>query len=83
MAVWDFAFDQGEEFVLDAFGDWAASADADFYAVDAADRRNFDGGAAEKHFVDDVEHFARNDLLDDGDAEIAADGHNAVASDAR
>src|SRR5271154_6580163 len=82
VAVGLSAFDEGEEFVLDFFGDGAAGATADFYAVDGADRRDFDGGAAEEHFVDDVEHFAGNDLFSDGNAEVLADGDDAGAGDA-
>ena len=82
MAIRLFAFDQGKEFVLDFFGDGAAGAAADFHAIDAADGRDFDRGAAEKHFVDDVEHFARNDLLRHRNAQVLANGNDAGAGDA-
>ena len=83
MAVGFFAFNQGEEFVLDAFGDGAARAHADFHAVDGADRGDFNRSAAEEDFIGDVEHFARNDLFGYGNAEVFADGEDGVARDSR
>ena len=71
-----------EEFVLDALGDWAASAVAHGNAVNGANRGNLRGSAAEENFVRDVKHFARQNLLGDWNVEIAADGHNGVAGDA-
>jgi len=82
VAVGFFAAGDGEEFVLDAFGDGAAGAVADDEAIDRADGRDFDGSAAEKQFICDVEHLARNDLFDDGNFELAAQSHHRVASDA-
>lgn len=83
MAVGFFAAGDGEEFVLNALGDGAAGAVADRNAIDGTDWRHFDGSAAEEKFVGDVQHFAGNDLLAHGDIELAAEGHNGVASDAR
>src|SRR5260221_2278505 len=50
--------------------------------VDRANRRDFYGGAGEENFVDDVEHFARDDLFLHGDLQVFGNLHDRIASDA-
>src|SRR5260221_7601664 len=50
--------------------------------VDGTDGRDFYGGAGEEDFVDNVEHFARDDLLLHGNLQVFGDFHHGVASDA-
>ena len=54
------AFDDAEELALNLFGDRAAAADADLDTIDGTNGRNLGGGAAEEHFVGDIEHFPRD-----------------------
>src|SRR5262249_24616978 len=64
----------GEEFFLESAGDGAGDAFADLNVIDRADRRDFDGGADEEHFVDDVEHFTRDDGFLDWNLQVLGKG---------
>src|SRR5271156_608299 len=70
-----------EEFVLDALSHGAARTNSDFDAVNRANRRDFHGGAAEENFFSDIEHFARNNLLGNGNIQVAANGQYRVTRD--
>ena len=74
MAVGLRAAGKGEEFVLNAFGDFAARAGTYLDTVDGTDGSDLDCRAAEKNFLGDVKHLARNDLLGDGDIQVPANG---------
>src|SRR5712671_4678476 len=82
MAIGLGAAGYGEEFVLQLAGDGAGYAFADLDVIDRTDRRDFDGGAGKEDFVDDVEHFARDNLFLDRDLQIFGDFHDRVAGDA-
>src|SRR5690348_15189237 len=82
MAIGLCTASEGVEFILQQFGDGAATAVADLDFVDRADRSDFNGRAGEKYFVGYVEHLAGNHLFCDRDAEVAANFHHGVASDA-
>src|SRR6202012_3581012 len=51
-------------------------------AVDGAEVGDLGGGAGEEGFIADVEHLAREGLLDDGDVEGFGDGEDGAAGDA-
>src|SRR5712692_5033670 len=82
VAVGFAAAGDGEEFFLQLAGDGAGYAFADLDVVDRTDGGDFDGGAGEEDFVDDVEHFAGDDAFLDGDLQILGDFHDRVAGDA-
>src|SRR4029077_9435103 len=75
--------EDGEEFLLEAFGNGASASGADGDAIDRAQRRDFGGSAGEEDFVGNVEQLARNHLLGDANAKIFAERHDAAAGDAR
>src|ERR1700733_9309024 len=77
-----FAADDGIELFLDGLGNHAHSALAYFDFVDRSDGSNLCGGAGEERLVANVEHFARNHLLDERNAEILGDLHHGIASNA-
>src|ERR1700678_4073083 len=70
-----------EEFVLDALGQRTTRAYAYFDPVNRANRRDLHGSAAEENLLGDIKHFARNNLLGDGNIQIAANREYRVASD--
>src|SRR5260370_25030745 len=72
-----------EEFRLQCERNWTCDALADLDVIDGTDGRDFDGGANEKNFVGNVEHFARNDRFLDGDVEVLGKLDDGVAGDAR
>src|SRR5260370_27250583 len=72
----------GEKFFLEFAGDGAGYAFADLDVVDGTDGGDFDGGAGEEDFVDDVKHFAGDDAFLDGDLQVFGDSHDRVACDA-
>src|SRR5260370_12005613 len=72
----------GEKFFLEFAGDGAGDAFADLNVVDGTDGGDFDGGAGEEDFVDDVKHFAGDDAFLDGDLQVFADFDDRFASDA-
>src|SRR5438552_14856025 len=59
------------ELFLNGFCDWSGYALTNADLVNGADGRNLSGRAGEESFVCDVEHFARDSLFDNLDAEIA------------
>src|SRR5712692_10363071 len=81
--VWLVAAGDGEEFFLKLASYRPSFVLADLYAVDRADGRDLDSRAGEEEFVDDVEHFAGDDLLFHGNAQILGESHDRVAGDAR
>src|SRR4029077_14573619 len=81
-AIRNLSADVREELLLNALRDRSALAVADLYAVDAANRRHLGGGAAEEHFVSDIEHLARDQPFDNVVPEIARDLDDARARDA-
>src|SRR4029077_14827568 len=72
----------GVKLFLDRLGDGANPALADFDLVHGADGSDLRGRAGEEGFVGDVEHFARNHLLDNRDAQVAGDLERRIAGDA-
>src|SRR5271157_5047393 len=66
----------------DGLRDWAGNAATDGDLVHGADRCDLGRGPAEEQLVADVQHLARNDLLDDWSAELVRDVQHRVASDA-
>ena len=82
MLIRRVAGDHVEERLLQPLGDGTAAAGADGNLVDAADGRDFGGGAGEEDFVGDVEQLAGQGLLDNREAQVAGDGEHAVAGDA-
>src|SRR5271169_725989 len=74
--------DHPEEFLLQPLRDRTAPPGADCDPVDGADRRDFGGRAAEENLVRDVQHFAGNDGLHHGDADLAGQRQDGVARDA-
>ena len=50
--------------------------------IHGADRSNLRRGSSEESFVGDVEHLARNHLLDNRDAKVARDLQRRIAGDA-
>src|SRR6267154_2599472 len=82
MAIGLGAAGYGEEFVLQLAGDGTGYAFADLDVVDGANGRDFDRGAGKEDFVDDVEHFAGDDLLLHRDLQVFRDFHDGVAGDA-
>src|SRR4029077_7742447 len=69
----------GEKFFLEFAGDRAGDAFADRDVVDGTYRGDFNGRAGEEDFVDDIEHFARDDALLDGDLQVFGDFDDGVA----
>src|SRR6266849_7720884 len=82
VAVGFAAAGDGEEFFLEPARDRAGCAFADLDVVDGTDGGDFDGGAGEEDFVDDVEHFAGDDAFLDGNLQVFGDSHDRVARDA-
>src|SRR5713226_1292544 len=82
VAVGFVAAGDGEEFFLEPARDRAGCAFADLDVVDGTDGGDFDGGAGEEDFVDDIEHFARDDTFFDGNLQVFGDSHDRVARDA-
>src|SRR6266404_4788781 len=72
----------GEKFFLEFAGDGAGDAFADLDVVDGTDGGDFYGGPGEEDFVDDVEHFARDDAFLDGDLQVFGDFDHCIAGDA-
>src|SRR5271157_3094305 len=66
----------------DGLRDWAGNAATDGDLVHGADRCDLGCGPTEEQFVADVQHLARNNLLDDWNAEFVRDVQHRVASDA-
>jgi len=77
------AIDDGEERLLQLLRDGAAVPLAHRDAVHRANRRDLGGGAGEKRLVGDVEHLARDHLLDDFYAQILRDLDHRSAGDSR
>src|SRR5579859_5405792 len=82
VAVGPGAAGYGEEFFLQLTGDGAGDAFAHLDVVDGTDGCDFDGGAAEEDFVDDVQHLAGDDLFLHRDFQVFGDFHDRVAGDA-
>src|SRR5204862_3054783 len=78
----DVAADVGEELLLQSLRDRTATAVADRDLVDRADGSDFGRGSSEEDFVGDVQHLARDERLDDFEAEVAGDSENARARNA-
>ncbi len=76
------AGEDGEKLLLQAPGHRAAPALPDHNAINRAQRCNLGSGAGEENFVGNVEHFTRDHLFADWDAQIFAQGENRVARDA-
>src|SRR4051794_5733548 len=76
------AVDDVEERALDLLGDRPARAAAELDAVELADRGHLGRGAGEERLVADVELVAGDALLDQLQAEVAADRQDRVARDA-
>src|SRR6185436_2339527 len=70
VTVGRFAVDHVEERDLQGFRDRPALPFANLNLVDAADRPNLCGRADKEGLIADVQHFAGEDLLNDGKAEI-------------
>src|SRR5437868_2119142 len=68
MSVGHSPFDDIEEFFMQRASDWAGLAVTDCNLIDGADWRDLRGGAGKEDFVRDVEHLARNHLLDHREA---------------
>src|SRR5689334_12655637 len=64
MAVGHAAFDDVEEFLVQGASDWTCLAVSDRDLVDSANRCDLSCSAGEENFVGNVEHLARNHLLD-------------------
>ena len=82
MAIGLAAAGEREKFFLEPARYWTSDAFANLDLVDRADGRNFDGRAAEKEFVDDVQHFAGNDLYFHGNVQIFCKRDDGVTRDA-
>src|SRR5271163_3926751 len=82
VAVGFGAAGDGEEFFLKFAGDGAGDALADLNVVDGANGSDFDGGAYEEDFVDDVEHFAGDYGFFHGDVQVMGELDDSVAGDA-
>src|ERR1700735_809392 len=82
VAIVFFATHDGIELFLDRLRDRAGQSLADFDLVDGTDGRNLGGRAGEECFVGNVEHFARNHLLDDGNVQVTRDLQHGIAGDA-
>ncbi len=80
--VFGEAVDDIEEGFVERRGDGAHGAVADEDAIDGAEVGDFGGGAGEEGLVADVEEFAGECLLDDGDAHVAGQREDGVAGDA-
>src|SRR6266581_2526335 len=83
VAVGLAAAGDSEEFRLQCECNRAGDALAHLDVIDGTDGRDFDGGANEKNFVGNVEHFARNDRFLDGNVEVLGKLDDGVAGDAR
>src|SRR5712691_6155306 len=83
MAVGLLAADEGEEFILQTRGDFAALAFANEDVVHGTDGGNFGGCPDEEHFVGDVQHLAGDFALGNGNLQVTTNRQNAVARDAR
>src|SRR5438445_4874881 len=73
----------GEELFLELARDSAGYAFSDLDVVDGTNRRDFDRRPAEEDFVDNVKHFARDNLFLDRDFQVFGNFHDGIASDAR
>src|SRR5579864_1231454 len=82
VAVGFFAAHDRVELFLDCLGDRAHRALADLDLVDGTDGGDFGGRAGEERFVADIEHLARDHLLDDRNVQVARDLQRRVARDA-
>src|ERR1700676_5401964 len=82
MAIGFAAAGEREEFFLEFARDRSGDAFADLDFVDGADGRDFDGRAAEEDFVDDVEHFAGDDLFFHRNVQIFGQRDDGVTCDA-
>ena len=71
MTVRLLATNNGVELLLNGPGDRPGHAFADVDLVNGADGSNLGGGAGEKSLVSDIQHFTRDSLFDNLDAEIA------------
>src|SRR5579864_3196718 len=81
--VLDVAGDHAQELRRQPKGDLARASGADGDAVHRADGGDLGGGAGEEHLVAGVELAARDHLLAHLDAEVAGEGDDGVAGDAR
>src|SRR5260370_19255381 len=71
-----------EKFFLEFAGDGGGDGFGDLDVVDGTDGGDFDGGAGEEDFVDDVKHFAGDDAFLDGDLQVFGDFDHGIAGDA-
>src|ERR1700687_5514845 len=83
MAVALLAAHDCVKLLLQRFGDGADRAFADLDLIDRTDRGDLRGGAGEERLIGDVEHLARNHLLDNWNAQVAGDLQHRVARDPR
>src|SRR5271157_951890 len=81
-AVFGGSVNNAIKLLADGLRDRASHAATDGYLVHRADGRDLGRGPAEEQLVADVQHLARNDLLDDRNAELVRDVQHRVASDA-
>ena len=82
-AIGGGAVEQTEELLLQPLRDRAALAFADRDLVDGAHGRDLRGRARQEHLVGDVQHLARNVLLEHLDAGGLRETHDGVTRDAR
>src|SRR5437016_8801264 len=72
-----------EELFLELPCDRSGHTLADLDVIDGADRSDFDGGADKEDFVGDVEHFARNYMFLQGNAQVFRQLRDGISRDAR
>ena len=83
MAVGNGAFDQAVKFTLNLLGNRPDNAVADADLVNRTDRGDLGCSAAKENFVGDVEHFARDHLLNHWNIAVLGDANHRIAGDAR
>src|ERR1700677_2755403 len=81
VAIIFFAMYQSVELLLNLLGNRPHSALADLDLIHGADGSDLSRGTGEKDFVGNVEHLARNHLLDNRDIQITRDLENRIPSD--
>jgi len=83
VAIGFVAASDGEKFFLKAARDRAGHAFANLDMIDGADGRDFDRRADKEKLLGYIKHFAGNDLLLDGDVQVAGELDDGVARNAR
>src|SRR5208337_1045028 len=82
-AVFDDAVHDPIKLFTNSLRDRTGHAAADGDLVHGANRRDLRRGSAEEQLVGNVQHFARDDLLDERNAELVCEVHHRVAGDTR